>query len=130
MWKKKKDDYYITFLKYAREQMGVGEGTVEYADIFPHVHSIHDDISEQAFKRTFLQAVVTIIFQGREARDEDIENGTPMVLTLEAYFHLLEHEELQEARMASIKALTMTTFALAVASVLATVSILIQKGWL
>ena len=88
------------------------------------------DVSEQAFKRTFLQAVVTIIFQGREARDEDIENRTPMVLTLEAYFHLLEHEELQEARMASIKALTMTTFALAIASVLATVSILIQKGWL
>ena len=104
--------------------------TIEYADVFEHVHRIHDDVSEQAFKRTFLQAVVTIIFQGREARDEDIENKTPIVLALDAYFHLVEHQELQEARRASKNALTMATFALAVASVLATFSILIQKGWL
>lgn len=114
--KNKKHDYYITFLKYAREKMEVGEGTVDYTDFFQHVHSIHGDVSEQAFKRTFLQAVVTTIYQGMEARDEDIENGIPMVLALEAYFHLLEHQELQEARMASKKAITMATLAMVISA--------------
>ena len=57
---KKKDDYYITFLKYAHEKMGIGDGTIEYADVFDHVRRIHDDVSEQAFKRTFLQPALHI----------------------------------------------------------------------
>ncbi len=103
--KQRMDDYYITFLKYARKKMSF-EGTIDYVDIFGHVHGIHPEIKESNFKRTFLQAVVTVIFQGREARDEDISNGTPMVLSLEAYFHLLEHEEMEEARQASKRAET------------------------
>ena len=70
---RKKDDYYITFLKYAREIMG--EGTVDYPAVFEHVHSIHPKVSEEAFKRTFLQAVVTIGYLGRPALEEDIGRG-------------------------------------------------------
>ena len=44
----KKNDFYITLLKYARHKMGVGELTVEYADVFQHVLSIHSEVSEQA----------------------------------------------------------------------------------
>ena len=108
----KKDDYYITFLKYARDKMVVGDGTVDYDDVFEHVHSIHGDVSEHAFKRTFLQAVVTVLFQGRAAHYDDIDSGTPLVLTLEAYFQLLEHEELEQARTSSTKALRVATRAL------------------
>lgn len=128
--KNKKYDYYITFLKYAREKMEVGEGTVDYNEVFQHVHSIHGDMSEPAFKRTFLQAVVTITFLGREAREEDIDNGTPMALTLEAYFHLLEHQELQEARMASNRAITMATLAMVISAGLAIASIAFQANWI
>ena len=44
----KKNDFYITLSKYARQKMGGGEGTVEYADVFQHVLSIHSEVSEQA----------------------------------------------------------------------------------
>ena len=35
----KKDDYYITFLKYARERMGAGDGTVDYSHMLDHVRT-------------------------------------------------------------------------------------------
>ncbi len=127
---KKKEDYYITLLKYARENMVVGEGEVDYPAVFEHVRSLHSQVSEQAFKRTFLQAVVTVIYQGREAHEDDIASGTPLVLSLDAYFHLLEHEELQEARRASLNALIMATLALVISAGLASASIAFQAGWL
>ena len=108
----KKDDYYITFLKYARERMGAGDGTVDYSDMLDHVLSIHREVKEQAFKRTFLQAVVTVISQRREILEEDIEKKLPMVLSLDAYFHLLEHTELEQARESSTNALRVATWAL------------------
>lgn len=111
----KKDDYYITFLKYARERMGAGDGTVDYSDMLDHVCSIHREVNEQSFKRTFLQAVVTVISQRREILEEDIEKKLPMVLSLDAYFHLLEHTELEQARESSTKALRVATSALRVA---------------
>ena len=114
----KQENYYIAFLKYACEKMTVGEGTVDYSDIFKQVSSIHPMVSEPTFKRTFLQAVVPVIYQGRAAHEDDIANGNPLVLTLEAYFQLLEHEELEEARRASQRAESHAFRAIVVAVVL------------
>lgn len=111
----KQDDYYFTFLKYAREKLDVGEGTVDYSDVLKHVRQIHDEVSEPAFKRTFLQAVVPVRDLGRGPVESDIAGGERMVLALEAYFHLLEHEELQEARRASKKAESHAIWALVIA---------------
>ena len=94
------DDYYITFLKYAREQMRVRKGGLDYAGIFEHVCNIHGEVDELAFKRTYLQAAVPVGSLGRATQLDDIGN-VDMVLSLEAYFHLLEHEELLDARKAS-----------------------------
>ena len=64
------DAFYITLLKYARGRMDIAEGTVEYADLLLHVQSIHGEISEQVIQRTYLQAVVTVPYIGREPRPE------------------------------------------------------------
>ncbi|MCH7736125.1 MAG: hypothetical protein IH872_01870 [Chloroflexi bacterium] len=125
LWRRKEDDFYITFLKFASETVSVGDGTINYAKVFEHVHGIHDGISEPAFKRIFLQSVVTIIFQGRETRDEDIENDTPLVLTTDAYFQLLEHQELQEARKASSMARNLALVAIAVAAASVILSVIL-----
>ncbi len=105
----KKDDYYITFLKYAREIMDAGDGTVDYSDMLDHVRSIHREVNEAAFKRTFLQAVATVTDLRREILQEDIDKKVPMVLSLGAYFHLLEHTELEQARESSTNALRVAT---------------------
>ena len=97
----KKDDFYITFLNYARDQLLVGDGTVKYSAVLEHVRSVHSEVNERAFKRTFLQAVESIVHLGRTLRVDDDLDVHQLVLTLEAYFHLLEHQELQEARQAS-----------------------------
>lgn len=51
------------------------------------------------------------------------ERGTEYMLSAEAYFHLLEHEELQEARSASKWAMFFATAALIVSIVVGTLQL-------
>ena len=112
----KRDDYYITFLKYAREKLRE-EAPIEFSYVFKHVHSKNLEIGELPFKRTYLGAMETVANQGRAPNDDDITSGTPMVLKMEAYFHLLEHEELREARLASKIAAWLALAAIIIAAI-------------
>ena len=49
---RKKDDYYITFLKYARERIREEKPIIDYSDAFNHVHSKHPEVGDQTFKLT------------------------------------------------------------------------------
>ena len=55
-----------------------------------------------------------------------IQNNTPHALNIEAYFHLLEHEELEEARTSSKNALLVATIAIGISIITAVASIWIQ----
>ena len=46
-WRKTKDDFYITFLKYARQKMVEGEA-VGYAEMAEYVSGIHSEVSKDA----------------------------------------------------------------------------------
>lgn len=104
--------------------------TVHFIEVFDHIHETYTEVKQPEFQIAFFQAMEPLIGTQSGGYRERIENHDPHTLSLEAYFQLLEYEELKEARQASINALSMTTFALAVASALALVSISFQAGWL
>ena len=97
-----KDDFYITALKYARQKTRE-TGQVDFNTALRHVHSNHDEINEDAVRDVCNYAL----------------RGLPSggwAMALEAYFQLLEHEELQEARQASSRALIVAIAAFFVSS--------------
>ncbi len=97
------DDFYITTLKYGRSAL-VNSADVNYNEVRDHVKSIHPNINEEAFSKLFWSAFVQLDDFGKPYL-ELIRNNTPHALDKEAYFHLLEHEELKEARTSSKRAL-------------------------
>jgi len=37
IWRRKDDDFYITFLKFASDKARIGDGTIIYAEVYEHV---------------------------------------------------------------------------------------------
>lgn len=95
--------FYITLLEYIRDKNALGEG-VNYNDTKAYVQNIHPEVSDMAFRRVFSDTLVTAIADVGDARELQFNQGTPFVLTRDAYFQLLEHQELQEARQSSKRA--------------------------
>ena len=122
--RRKKDDYYITFLKYVHRAIGEGR-TVEYPDVWPHVQGIHPTVSEEAFQRAFLSATEPVVGEGHINLLDNLKCGNHMVLTLEAYFHLLEHEELEQARSSSTTALRVAIAAIVITGAFALASLIL-----
>ena len=120
----RKDDFYITTLKYGRNALAKSEG-VNYNEVRDHVRSIHPKLNDEAFSRIFWSAFEALQDFGTSS-DDRIKNNTPHTLNLEAYFHLLEHEELEEARTSSRRALRVATWAIGIAIATAVVSTFIQ----
>ena len=102
----KTDDPYITFLKYAREKMREGEPP-HFTGAFDHVRDLHPEFKQDAFQNLFFQSIEPVADQEgvRASYRSRIENKIVHVINMESYFNLLEHEELQEARESSAKAL-------------------------
>lgn len=108
-----KDDFYITLLKFIRDKNALGEG-VSYNDAKTHIGSTHPEIIEEAFKRTFFNNLVQALADFGQGHDTQIAKNTPHILTLDAYFHLLEHQELREARQSSSRAHYTAIFAIVI----------------
>ena len=107
-----KDDFYITLLKILRDKTVLGE-SVSYDDVKVHIESTHPEISEETLKRIFFgNNIVQELADFGEGIDLRIRNNTPHIITLDAYFHLLEHQELREARQSSKWAQWTATFAI------------------
>ena len=129
LFRNKPDDYYITFLKYAREKIRE-QAPIEFSDVFNYVHTKNPEVEELPFKRTYLGAMETVSHLGRAPHEDDITSGTPMVLKMEAYFHLLEHEELQDARKASRNAMYIALAAILLGAISTSAQIADKAGWI
>ena len=98
----KKDDVYITLLKYARKETRE-KGQIDLDKALKYLYLEHPKVNEGAIKNFCHQAL------------RGLPDGT-FALQPGAYFQLLEHEELQEARQASHKALIVAILAVLVSS--------------
>lgn len=116
----KKDDFYITTLKYGRDALAKSED-VTYDKVKSHVKEIHPNINDAAFLRMFFSEFDALKDSG-SSNLHHIQQNTPHVLNIEAYFRLLEHTELQEARASSRQALQRSTWAIVISAFLAVAS--------
>ena len=104
-WEGTKEDFEGEMESFMREMMGEGK-TPHFTETFDHVHNLHPEVTEDMFQRIFFQAMDTVPGQKGigEGFESLIKNKLRHVLTLESYFQLLEHEELEQARLSSTKA--------------------------
>ena len=114
----KKDDPYITFLKYTRGMMREGK-TPHFTETFAFVHDLHPAVKQDAFQNIFFQAMEPVADQEGVAASyaDRIKNKILYVLNMASYFHLLEYEELREARLASRTAAILALFAIVIAGI-------------
>jgi len=113
-WQRKvKDDFYITLLKYVREKTVKGE-RVDYTEAEKHVVDIHGAINEGVLQRVFVESVEepTGFTRGNTLNNRLLEEGCPLMMSLESYFQLLEHEEMEQARSSSKWALRVAIVAI------------------
>ena len=120
----KKDDFYITTLKYGRSALEKAID-VHHDEVREYVKNVHPNMNDYAFTKIFWDAFEAVQELGSNYADR-IKNKNPHVLNIEAYFHLLEHQELQEARRSSHRALCIAIFAILLSGALAGTSIWIQ----
>jgi len=94
----KKDDVFIAVLKYMRQETIEGRALGNYDGGVDHIHAAYPTIDREIIRFLFSH--------GGESRT---------YLAPDAYFQLMEHEELQEARLASAAAHQASRTALKVA---------------
>lgn len=112
----KKDDVYIALIKFVKNKTAE-TGLMPFEDGQVFLRENYPDLNETALSR-FVGDVLEPVRMG---------NVTVHRLRLESYFHLLEHEELQHARVSSNQALNRSTLAIVISAFLAITSILIQS---
>lgn len=103
---KKQNDLYINILAFGRKNIGK---PIKYSDIRKHLDSIGCDYDEFALRQFFCE----LFIDRASPEGNDPSRMPPQVgeffLESQGYFHLLEYEELKEARASS---LTATRFAI------------------
>lgn len=113
------DDLYIDLPRYGRENLADG---VTREDTLAHLRKLHPEAglveSENRFTNTFFQ-----VFQLIAGSDSGsgIQRYT---LSMEGYFNLLEHEELNQARQSSQNALWVAVAAITISGLLSVASVL------
>ena len=114
-----KDDYFIAILKYAREE--ARNNTLDLGDALTYISNLYPEVGNDALGRACNEAI------------DQLNNAGSYALRMEAYFQLLEYEELQQARQASQdanlwarKAFDRATIAMWISAVLAGTAIIIQ----
>lgn len=105
--------FYITLLEYIRDKNALGE-SVNYNETKAYVQDIHSEVSDEAFLRVFFNNLGEALSDYGHGHSVQIERNTPFVLTKDAYFQLLEHQELQEARQSSRRAHYTAIFAIGI----------------
>ena len=109
---RKKDDFYIALLQHGKRNLERGlssgdakkylidEGYTFEEEYFPYLFS---ELFEEMLPKDM--DVTPAAF-----RDED----APQILTVDAYFHLLEHDELKQARTSSRNAMIVAIIAVTI----------------
>ena len=115
----KKDDAYIALIKFVKNKTAeTGLMTKEEGESF--LRENYKDLNRKALERLFGDVVEPVAMAAGK------EPPTLFRLPIEAYFHLLEHEELEEARTSSRHALRVAIGAILISFVTAVASITIQ----
>lgn len=116
------EDLYIAMLRYGKENLTkqvIPAVTKQFLEQQGH------EFTEGHFMRLFFEA-----FEPSGASPSTIQlsfaQGTPHVLTQAAYFNLIEHDQLADARDSSRRAMKMAIAAIAVSALFAFVSVGLQ----
>jgi len=111
------EDIYIELLRYGKKHLA---DVVTFPETLSYLQNIQPGAgllqSEEAFYSTFEQ-----VFKQMGAA-----SNRRWVLSMEGYFNLLEHDELQQARESSRKALVVAIWAIGISGILAAVSVYLQ----
>ncbi|KKU29935.1 hypothetical protein A3G55_01310 [Candidatus Giovannonibacteria bacterium RIFCSPLOWO2_12_FULL_44_25] len=121
---KNSDNLYIALIKYGKEKLTEG---VNYKEAQEHLTKIGFDFKNPQISHLFRDAFLHIF--GTE--QEKVNGFYPGVehkkfLGVEAYFNLLDHEELQHARQSSAEAKKLAITAIWISAGLAFFSILLS----
>lgn len=114
----KKDNLYITMLRYGRERMESGESVKSISEMSEYLRGEGHEFHKSQLDNIFVDA-----FQRFTVKTG---GSTQYTLTMGSYFNLLEHEELQEARQSSADAKRMAFWAIIISGALAAGSIGLQ----
>ncbi len=114
-----KQNVYITLIEFLERKTSQGDGTVLESDAIEFLNQEFPELSDRV-RTHFFRSIVTIHRQAR--------HGEPAkwILNVDAYFQLLEHQELEEARSSSRKALNVAIAAIVVTFLTAVASIFVQ----
>lgn len=117
------EDIYIGLLRFGREKQ---DKPISFAEAQKHLECKGFDVNRERLKNLFFAA-----FSAQEdvtKSDEDkIKENTPHALKLDAYFQLLEHDKLLEARKDSRSSRYFAISAMLLSAILAIVSIVISS---
>ena len=108
MWKRKREtDLYIELLRFGKARIGSG---VTLKEAFDHLTGQGFDGPLLGSQRT-LQNLFRGVFEG-------ISSAEPgdRALSMDAYFNLLEHDELQQARESSNRAMGVAIIAIVISA--------------
>jgi hypothetical protein len=115
----KKDDFYIAFLTFVKERTAE-TGVISWGECNDFLEENFSNLN-QGYRRLFIANFTSAVAVPQGQGPQDLRK-----LTGEAYFHLLEHTELVEARASSRQALKRSTIAICVSLLLALTSIVKQ----
>jgi len=114
-----KEDFFIVLLKYAREQ--ARNNSLDMGDVLNYISNLYPEVGNDALGRACNEVI------------DQLNNAGSYALRMGAYFQLLDYEELQEARQATLaatksakQALDMAKWALLISAILAATSIVVQ----
>ncbi|MBL4613442.1 MAG: hypothetical protein JKY27_01005 [Magnetovibrio sp.] len=113
---KKKDDAYIGLIKFIKTETEQ-TGLIDFSKAKKFMTTQYQGFNEHAAEEMLRQITL---------RASQTGGGSMYVLSSQAYFHLLEYEELEQARSSSKTALWFATAALAVSITVGAVSITLQ----
>jgi len=112
----KQDDLYIAILKYGKEHIGENVTPGDIKKYFKE-NNYEIDVPSGAFQRLFFD-----VFSDPKGRG--FNDNLPCIMNMEAYFRLLEHEELKEARQSSKEARKYAIIAICISIIAMVISII------
>ena len=116
----KKDDVYIAILKYAKDNLDNG---ATFTDVKKYLKQLGYSFEPQPFQDLFSR-----VFSDPSGHNYVMPlnvNIQKFIMGIEAYFQLLEYEELKEARQSSKNAMWIAIVAIIISAGLAFASIIL-----
>lgn len=127
-----KEDLYIALLRYGKENLSIGR---TYNELKKHLEDQGHEFTDGQLKRIFSDAYEFPVGLGAlpnggsyRILDDRIKHNVPHLLTLAAYFQLLEYQELTEARKTSRLAMVISIGAVVLTLVIGIASLLLAAS--